>query len=190
VVPVPAGGQDTQLEQFREMQAKLDEEAGRLVQLRQYIEQEWQAEHLPEERVIGPETSSAVSLTMPGQGCPGLQRGRPESSCSGDATPNNAGAIHHRGTAYPGRTQGSPGRCRSPTSRELCLPKARVPLGASCNALPTRVGGLDPHRAHTGRDAHSPGLPRRRAAPPRPSSPPRREGAPRLPPQARRTLRQ
>jgi hypothetical protein len=33
VVQVPAGGQDTQLEQLREMQAKLDEEAGRLVQL-------------------------------------------------------------------------------------------------------------------------------------------------------------
>jgi hypothetical protein len=29
-----------------------------------------QAEHSPEKRVIGPETSSAVSLTMPGQGCP------------------------------------------------------------------------------------------------------------------------
>jgi hypothetical protein len=41
VVPVPAGGRDTQLEQFREMQAKLDEEAGRLVQLWQYIEQGW-----------------------------------------------------------------------------------------------------------------------------------------------------
>jgi hypothetical protein len=41
VVPVPAGGQDTQLEQFREMQAKLDEEAGRLVHLRQNIEQKW-----------------------------------------------------------------------------------------------------------------------------------------------------
>jgi hypothetical protein len=41
VVPVPAGGQDTQLEQFREMQARLDEEAGRLVQLRQNIKQEW-----------------------------------------------------------------------------------------------------------------------------------------------------
>jgi hypothetical protein len=41
VVPVPAGGQDTQLEQLREMQAKLDEEAERLVQLRQNIEQEW-----------------------------------------------------------------------------------------------------------------------------------------------------
>jgi hypothetical protein len=41
VVPVPAGGRDTQLEQIREMQAKVDEEAGRLVQLRQNIEQEW-----------------------------------------------------------------------------------------------------------------------------------------------------
>jgi hypothetical protein len=37
VVPVPAGGQDTQLEQIREMQAKLDEKAGQLVQLRQNI---------------------------------------------------------------------------------------------------------------------------------------------------------
>jgi hypothetical protein len=41
MVPVPAGGQDTQLEQIREMQAKLDEEAGQLVQLRQNVEQEW-----------------------------------------------------------------------------------------------------------------------------------------------------
>jgi hypothetical protein len=41
VVLVPAGGQNTQLEQFHEMQAKLDEEAGRLVQLRQNIEQGW-----------------------------------------------------------------------------------------------------------------------------------------------------
>jgi hypothetical protein len=41
VVRVLAGGQDTQLGQLREMQAKLDEEMGRLVQLRQNIEQEW-----------------------------------------------------------------------------------------------------------------------------------------------------
>jgi hypothetical protein len=41
VVPVPAGGQDTQLEQIHEMQARLDEEAGQLVQLRQNIGQEW-----------------------------------------------------------------------------------------------------------------------------------------------------
>jgi hypothetical protein len=147
-----------------------------------------QARHSPEERVIGPGTSSAVSLTMPGRGCPGLQRGWPEPRCSSDATSNNAGAIHHRGAAYPGRTQGSPGRCRSPTSRELCLLKVRVTLGASRNVIPMHVGGLGPHRAHTGQDARSPGLPRRRATPPRPSSPPRGEGAPRLPPQARRTL--
>jgi hypothetical protein len=37
----PAGGQGTQLEQLREMQAKLDEETGRLKQLRQNLEQEW-----------------------------------------------------------------------------------------------------------------------------------------------------
>jgi hypothetical protein len=33
VVPVPTGGQDIQLEQIREMQAWVDGEAGRLVQL-------------------------------------------------------------------------------------------------------------------------------------------------------------
>jgi hypothetical protein len=38
VVQVPVGGQDTQLEQLREMQAKLNEEAGRLVQLQQNFE--------------------------------------------------------------------------------------------------------------------------------------------------------
>jgi hypothetical protein len=41
VVRVPVGRHDTQLEQLHEMQAKLDEETGRLVQLRQNIEQEW-----------------------------------------------------------------------------------------------------------------------------------------------------
>jgi hypothetical protein len=42
VVLVPAGDQDAQLEQIREMQARLDEEeAGQLVQLRQNIGQEW-----------------------------------------------------------------------------------------------------------------------------------------------------
>jgi hypothetical protein len=40
------GPQDTQLEQLREMQAKLDEEARRLVQLRQNIEQEWTGQAL------------------------------------------------------------------------------------------------------------------------------------------------
>jgi hypothetical protein len=37
VVPVPAGGQDAQLEQIREMQARLDEGAGTLEPLRRNI---------------------------------------------------------------------------------------------------------------------------------------------------------
>jgi hypothetical protein len=41
VVPVPAGGQDTQLEQIREMQVRLDEGAGTLVQPRLNLGQEW-----------------------------------------------------------------------------------------------------------------------------------------------------
>jgi hypothetical protein len=46
VVPVPTGGQDTQLGQLRETQAKLNEEAERLAQLRQNIKQEWAGQAL------------------------------------------------------------------------------------------------------------------------------------------------
>jgi hypothetical protein len=55
VVPVPAGGQDSQLEQIREMQARLDEGAGTLEPFRRDIGQEWagqplagEARHLPQ----------------------------------------------------------------------------------------------------------------------------------------------
>jgi hypothetical protein len=58
---------------------------------------------------------------------PGFQWSRPKPGCSGNTTPSDVGAIYYRGAAYPGRTQESPGGCRSPTGRELCLPKARVP---------------------------------------------------------------
>jgi hypothetical protein len=34
--------------------------------------------------------------------------------------------------------------------RKLCLPKARVPPGASRNNFLTHAGGLGPHRAHVG----------------------------------------
>jgi hypothetical protein len=67
VVPVPTGGRDTQLEQICEMQAKVDEETGRLVQLDKTWSRSGQAEPSPEEPVIGPGTSSVVSSTMPGQ---------------------------------------------------------------------------------------------------------------------------
>jgi hypothetical protein len=55
VVLVPAGGQDSQLEQIREMQARLDEGAGTLEPFRRDIGQEWagqppaeEARHLPQ----------------------------------------------------------------------------------------------------------------------------------------------
>jgi hypothetical protein len=55
VVPVPAEGQDSQLEQIREVQARLDEGAGTLEQFQRNIGQEWadrapagEARHLPQ----------------------------------------------------------------------------------------------------------------------------------------------
>ena len=55
MVPVPAGGQDAQLEQIREVQARLDEGAGTHEQFRRNIGQEWadrapagEARHLPQ----------------------------------------------------------------------------------------------------------------------------------------------
>jgi hypothetical protein len=55
VVPVPTGGQDAQLEQICEMQARLDEGAGTLEQFWRNIGQEWavqapagEARHLPQ----------------------------------------------------------------------------------------------------------------------------------------------
>jgi hypothetical protein len=80
VVPVPAGGQDAQLEQICEMQARLDEEAGQLVQLWQNIGQEWagrapagEARHLAQDvqhriaddaRARLPSASSGVSQNL------------------------------------------------------------------------------------------------------------------------------
>jgi hypothetical protein len=94
VVPVPAGGQDAQLEQIREMQARLNEEAGQLVQLRQNIGQEWagqaparEARHLPQDvqhRIAGdararlPPASSGVSQNLAAAAI--LLRAMPEPS--------------------------------------------------------------------------------------------------------------
>jgi hypothetical protein len=71
---------------------------------------------------------------------------------------------------YPGKAQESPAGCRGPTGRKLCLPKARVPPGASRRDFPIYAGSLGPHRAHAGHSTCGPGTPRQRAPPPRPSS--------------------
>jgi hypothetical protein len=149
-----------------------------------------QAEHSPEKRVIRPGTTNAVSLTMPGQDCPRLPAGstriwlqRQYCSEQCQSHPPPRGSVSRENSRISWRMPG-------PTGRELCLPKARVPPGASRSNFPIHAGGLDSHRVHAGRDTCSPGSPRQRAPPPRPSSPPRREGALRLPPQAWGTLRQ
>jgi hypothetical protein len=74
--------------------------------------------------------------------------------------------------------------------RELCLPKAGVPLGTSCRDFPIHAESLGLHRTHAQHRACGPGSPRQRAPSPRPSGPPQREGAPKLPPQAWGALRQ
>src|SRR6187455_1851811 len=119
-----------------------------------------------------------------GQAATRIQWGRSEPGRSSDASPRNAGAINHRGSANPGRAQESPGRRCGPTGRELCLPKAGIPLGTPCRDFPIHAGSLGLHRAHAQHRACGPGPPRQRAPSSRPSGPPRREGAPRLPPQA------
>jgi hypothetical protein len=94
VVPVPAGGQDAQLEQIREMQARFDEEAGQLVPLRQNIGQEWagraptgEARHLAQDvqrriaddaRARLPPASSGVGQNLAAAGI--LLRAMPEPS--------------------------------------------------------------------------------------------------------------
>jgi hypothetical protein len=140
VVPVPAGCQDAQLEQIREMQARLDEEAGQLVQLRQNIGQEWAGQASSGEARHLAQDVHTASPTMPGEGCPSFQWGRPEPGCSSNTTPSDAGTIHHQGAAYPGRAQESPGGCRGPTGRKLCLPKARVPPRSIAPRLPDSCG--------------------------------------------------
>jgi hypothetical protein len=52
------------------MQAKLDEEAGRLVQLRQNIEQEWTSRTLTEGAPHRAQDVQRRIVDMPGQGCP------------------------------------------------------------------------------------------------------------------------
>jgi hypothetical protein len=68
VVPVPAGGQDAQLEQIREMQARLDEGAGTLEPSGGTSGRNGQTKLRPEKRAIYPRASSTALPTTSGQG--------------------------------------------------------------------------------------------------------------------------
>jgi hypothetical protein len=190
MVLVLAGGQDTQLEQIREMQAKLDEEAGQLVQLQQNIGQEWAGRALAGEAChLAQDVQHRIADNA---------RARLPPASSGVGQNLAAAAILLRAMPEPSTTKGrriqgelknlledaTVRRAESSASRRQGYPRSITPR------LPDSCRKLGPQRAHAGRDACSPGSPRQRASPPRPSNPRRREGAPRLPPQAWGTLRQ
>jgi hypothetical protein len=190
VVPVLAGGHDPQLEQIREMQARLDEGAGTLEPIRRDIGQEWagqppagEARHLPQ----GTQHRIADDVRV-----------RPPPVSSGVGQNLAAAAILLRVMPEPSTTEGwrIQGELKNLledaglTGRKLRLPKAGVPLGTSRRDFPIHAGSLGPHRAHAQHSACGPGSPRQRAPSSQPSGPPRREGAPRLPTQAWGTLRQ
>jgi hypothetical protein len=137
VVPVPAGGQDTQLEQICEMQTKLDEEAGQLVQLRQNVEQEWvgraltgEARHGAQEvqlRIVDdararlPPASNGVRQNLAAAAM--LLRAMPEPSTTegrriqGKLKGLLEDAVVRRAESSASRRQGCPSKHRATTSR-------------------------------------------------------------------------
>jgi hypothetical protein len=160
VVPVPAGGQDTQLEQIREMQAKLDEEAGQLVQLQQNIEQEWAGRALAGEarhqardvqrRVVDdawarlPPASSRVGQNLAAAAI--LLRAMPEPSTTegrrlqGELKNLLEDAMVRRAESSASRKQGCPPEHRATTSRPMR--EASVHTGRKRDATPAAPGRL------------------------------------------------
>jgi hypothetical protein len=172
VVPVPAGGQDTQLEQIREMQAKLDEEAGQLVQLRQNIGQEWagralagEARHQAQDvqhriaddaRARLPLASSGVGQNLAAAAI--LLRVMPEPSTTegrriqGELKNLLEDVAVRRAESSTSRRQGYPPEHRAATSR--FMREASVHTGRTrdaTSASPGRLGNEHhrrDHRAH------------------------------------------
>jgi hypothetical protein len=119
-----------------------------------------QVEHSPEKRVIRPETSSAVSLTMPGQGCPRppvglartwLQRRYYSERCR--SHPPSRGGISRGNSriswrmprsdgprALPPEGKGAPTEHRATTSRPMR--EASVHTGRTRDATPAASGRL------------------------------------------------
>jgi hypothetical protein len=171
VVPVPAGGQDTQLEQIREMQAKLDEEAGQLVQLRQNIEQEWAGRALAGEarhrardvqrcivdgvRARLPLASSGVGQNLAAAAM--LLRAMPEPSTTegqriqGELKNLLEDATVRRAESSASRRQGCPPEHRATTSRLMW--EASVRTGCTRDGTPAALDRLGNEQHHRDRRA-------------------------------------
>jgi hypothetical protein len=172
VVLVPAGGQDTQLEQIREMQAKLDEEAGQLVQLLQNIEQEWvgralagEARHqardvqrriVDDARARLPPASSgvgqnlaAVAILLRAMSEPSTTDGR---RIQGELKNLLEDATVRRAESSASRRQGCPPEHRAATSR--FMREASVHTGRMRDATPAAPGRLGNEHHRRDRRAH------------------------------------
>jgi hypothetical protein len=172
VVPVPAGGQNAQLEQIREMQARLDEEAGPLVQLRQNIGQEGagrapagEARHLAQDiqhriandaRARLPPASSVVGQNLAAAAI--LLRAMPEPSTTegrriqGELKNLLEDAAVRRAESSASRRQGYPPEHRATTSRFML--EASVHTGRTRDTAPTAPGCLGNEHHHRDRRAH------------------------------------
>jgi hypothetical protein len=172
MVPVPTGGQDAQLEQIREMQARLDEEAGQLVQLRQNIGQEWagrapagEARHLPQDvqhriaddaRARLPPTFSGVgqnlaaaTILLRAMSEPSTTEGR---RIQGELKNLLEDAAVRRAESSASWRQGYPPEHRATTSR--FMREASVHTGCMRDAMPAAPGRLGHEHRRRDRRAH------------------------------------
>jgi hypothetical protein len=172
VVPVPAGGQDTKLEQIREMQARLDEEAGQLMQLQQNIGQEWagrapagEARHLAQDvqhriadnaRARLPPASSGVGQNLAAAAI--LLRAMPEPSTTegrriqGELKNLLEDAAVRWAESSASQRQGYPPEHHAATSR--FMREASVHTGRTRDATPAAPGRLDNEHRRRNRRAH------------------------------------
>jgi hypothetical protein len=172
VVPVPAGGQDAQLEQIHEMQARLDEEAGTLAQPRLNLGQEWagralagEARHLPQDvqhritndpRPSLPSASSGVGQNLAAAAI--LLRAMPEPSTTegrriqGELKNLLEDVAVRRAESSASRRQGYPPEHRAATSR--FMRESSVHTGRTRNTAPAAPGCLGNEHHSRDRRAH------------------------------------
>jgi hypothetical protein len=172
VVPVPAGGQDAQLEQIRDMQARLDEGAGTLEQFRRNIGQEWadqaptgEARHLPQGiqhciaddvRARPPPASSGVGQNLDAAAI--LLRAMSEPSTTegrriqGELKNLLEDAAVRWAESSTSRRQGYPSEHHAVTSR--FMREASVHTGRTRNTAPAAPGRLGNEHHHHNRRAH------------------------------------
>jgi hypothetical protein len=172
VVLVPAGGEDAQLEQIREVQARPDEGAGTLEQFRWNIGQEWadrapagEVRHLPQGiqlciaddvRARPPPASSGVGQNLAAAAL--LLRAMPKPSTTegrriqGELKNLLEDAAVRRAESSASRRQGYPSEHRVATSR--FMREASVHTGRTRNTVHAAPGRLGNEHHHRNRRAH------------------------------------